>query len=153
MTREEAIKTLATINKAFANDASYELGRKAVEILKQPASPGWEEFRTYLFKKLQEEIDGCLEDGQGEYEICLRATRSFIATIPPPQHIDCDSGDEVQQGGCEGALDEIERMLKATYEDSEYGLTEYDRGWKNALLLLRHNLLSKTTTTEEANDE
>ena len=56
MTREEAIKTLATINKAYANDASYELGKKAINVLKQPAPADDAETFTVIYIEDDEEV-------------------------------------------------------------------------------------------------
>ena len=87
-----------------ACDEAIEVIGQYIKILEQPASPGWKEFRTYLFKKMQEEIDECTEDDDGEYEGCLRVARSFIATIPPPQPIACEDETDSQHISCEEKL-------------------------------------------------
>ena len=132
------------------------------EALKQqPASSGWRSIESA--PKDGTDLWGYLSSGQ---QVCIYCNDNgyWCASISPgfkvnpthwqplpqpPQHIACEKQGQQQPIGCEGVMEEIERMLRVTDEHSEYGLTEHERGWKNALLLLRYNLLSKTTTTEE----
>ena len=167
MTREDKIEEykntlVSLVNRFDVDQETTEYLLKTVdELLQQPASPGCpstesqlEVIKEYLCERLQKEIDEEVEESIDEhssaYVDMLHRAKEFIQKIPPPQPKDCEQQGQVQQGGCEGALKEIQRMLRITDKHSEYGLTEHERGWKSALLLLRHNLLSKTTTTEEA---